>query len=105
MRRSRFSDEQIIAILKEHAAGLGTAELCREHGVGDATFYTWRSRYGGMEPDEADAIAACVRSRRETAPSSRLDSRCTPASSRASTAGIATNAPTTRGGGRRLRSI
>jgi len=53
MRRSRFSDEQIIAILKEHAAGLGTAELCRKHGICDATFYKWRSRYGGMEPSDA----------------------------------------------------
>ena len=39
MRRSRFSDEQTITILKEHAAGLGTAELCRKHGISDATFY------------------------------------------------------------------
>jgi len=41
MRRSRFSDEQIIAILKEHAAGLSTAELCRKHGISDATFYIY----------------------------------------------------------------
>ncbi len=53
MRRSRFSDEQIIAILKEHSAGLSTAELCRKHGISDATFYMWRSRYGGMEPSDA----------------------------------------------------
>ena len=53
MRRSRFSDEQIIAILKEHAAGLSTAELCRKHGISDATFYKWRSKYGGMEVSDA----------------------------------------------------
>ena len=41
MRRSRFSDEQIIAIVKEHSAGLGTAELCRKHGISDATFYIY----------------------------------------------------------------
>ena len=56
MRRSRFSDEQIIAILKEHAAGLGTSELCRKHGISDATFYKWRSRYGGMEPSDAKRL-------------------------------------------------
>ena len=56
MRRSRFSDEQIIAILKEHAAGLSTAELCRKHGISDATFYKWRSRYGGMEPSDAKRL-------------------------------------------------
>ena len=56
MRRSRLSDEQIIAILKEHAAGLGTAELCRKHGISDATFYKWRSRYGGMEPSDAKRL-------------------------------------------------
>jgi transposase-like protein len=42
MKRSRFSDEQIIGILKEHQAGLGATELCRKHGVSDATFYKWR---------------------------------------------------------------
>ena len=56
MRKSRFSDEQIIAILKEHAAGLGTADLCRRHGISDATFYKWRSRYGGMEPSDAKRL-------------------------------------------------
>ena len=53
MRQSRFSEEQIIGILKEHQAGLGVAELCRRHGISDATFYKWRSRYGGMEISDA----------------------------------------------------
>ncbi len=53
MKRSRFSEEQIIGILKEHQAGLGTKELCRKHGVSDATFYKWRSKYGGMEVSDA----------------------------------------------------
>lgn len=53
MKRSRFSEEQIIGILKEHQAGLPAAELCRKHGISDATFYKWRSRYGGMEISDA----------------------------------------------------
>ena len=53
MKRSRFSEEQIIGILKEHQAGLGAKELCRKHGISDATFYKWRSRYGGMEVSDA----------------------------------------------------
>lgn len=49
MRKSRFSEEQIIGILKEHQAGMPVADLCRKHGISDATLYTWRSKYGGME--------------------------------------------------------
>ncbi len=52
MKRSRFTEEQIIGILKEHQAGVSAAELCRKHGVSDATFYKWRSKYGGMEVSE-----------------------------------------------------
>lgn len=58
MKRSRFSDEQIIGILKEHAAGLTASELCRKHGISDATFYKWRSKYGGMEVSEAKRLKA-----------------------------------------------
>ena len=58
MKRSRFSEEQIIRILKEHAAGLSAAELCRKHGISDATFYKWRSKYGGMEVSEAKWLKA-----------------------------------------------
>jgi len=53
MKRSRFTEEQIIGILKEHQAGLTAAELCRKHGISDATFYKWRSKYGGMEVSDA----------------------------------------------------
>ena len=53
MKRSRFSEEQIIGILKEHQAGLSASDLCRQHGISDATFYKWRSKYGGMEVSQA----------------------------------------------------
>jgi len=56
MKRSRFSDEQIIGVLKEHQAGLSAAELCRKYGISDATFYKWRSKYGGMEVSEAKRL-------------------------------------------------
>jgi putative transposase len=53
MRRSKFREEQVIGILKKHEAGLTTAEICRKYGISDATFYKWRSRYGGMEVSDA----------------------------------------------------
>jgi len=53
MRKSRFSEEQIIGILKEHQAGMPVADLCRKHGISDATLYTWRTKYGGMEISDA----------------------------------------------------
>jgi putative transposase len=52
MKQGRFSEEQIIAVLKEAEAGAKVTELCRRHGVSDATFYTWRSEYGGLEVSE-----------------------------------------------------
>jgi putative transposase len=58
MRRSRFSDEQIIGILKEHQAGFSASDLCRKYGISDATFYKWRSKYGGMEVAEAKRLKA-----------------------------------------------
>jgi len=58
MKRSRFSEEQIIGILKEHQAGVTAADLCRKHGVSDATFYKWRSKYGGMEVSDAKKLKA-----------------------------------------------
>ncbi len=58
MKRSRFSEEQIIGILKEHQAGMTAADLCRRHGISDATFYKWRSKYGGMEVSDAKKLRA-----------------------------------------------
>ena len=56
MRRSRFSEEQIIAILKEQEAGLPTADVCRRHGVSSATFYKWKAKFGGLEVSEAKRL-------------------------------------------------
>ncbi|KGF69771.1 transposase [Hoeflea sp. BAL378] len=58
MKRSRFSEEQIIGILKEHEAGIAVSELCRKHGVSDASIYKWKAKFGGMEVSEAKRLRA-----------------------------------------------
>ncbi len=58
MKGSRFSEEQIIAILREHDAGAKTEEVCRRHGVSSATFYKWKSKYGGLEVSDARRLKA-----------------------------------------------
>ena len=58
MKRSRFSEEQIIAILREQEAGAPTGEVCRRHGVSTATFYKWKARFAGMGVSEAKRLKA-----------------------------------------------
>jgi putative transposase len=56
MKKSRYTEEQIIGILKQHEAGVKTADLCREHGISDATFYNWKAKYGGLDVSEAQRL-------------------------------------------------
>lgn len=56
MKRKRFSEEQIIDILRLHNAGAKPADLCRQHGISEATLYNWRSRYGGMQVSDAKRL-------------------------------------------------
>ena len=58
MKRSRFSEEQIIAILKEHEAGMPTADVCRRHGISSATFYKYKTKFGGLDVSEARRLRA-----------------------------------------------
>jgi putative transposase len=58
MKRSRFSEEQIIGILKEHEAGVSVADLCRKHGVSDASIYKWKAKFAGLEVSEAKRLRA-----------------------------------------------
>jgi putative transposase len=56
MKRNRFSEEQIIAVLREHEAGAKTADVARKHGISEATLYNWKAKYGGMEMSDAKRL-------------------------------------------------
>jgi putative transposase len=58
MKRSRFSEEQVIAILKEQESGVATVDVCRRHGISSATFYKWKAKFGGLEVSDARRLRA-----------------------------------------------
>ena len=56
MKKTRFTESQIVTILKKQEAGLSVKDICREHGISDATFYNWKAKYGGMDVSELKRV-------------------------------------------------
>src|SRR5438128_6000521 len=75
MKGTRHSEEQIIAILKQGEAGLTTAELCRQHGISEQTYYRWKAKYGGMESGDAKKLKQLERENRKLKHLVMLDNR------------------------------
>ena len=73
MKRSRFSEEQVIGILKEHEVGVSVAELCRKHAMSSATFYSWKAKFGGLEVSDARKLKSLVGGER---PAEEASGRC-----------------------------
>jgi putative transposase len=73
MKRSRFTEKQVVAILREQEAGVATADLCRKHGISTATFYAWKAKFGGMDVSEAKRLKSLED---ENAKLKRLPCRC-----------------------------
>ena len=76
MKRKRFTEEQIIGVLKESEAGAKTDDICRRHGISTATFYTWRKKYGGMDGETLSPIGPRTMVERGQAAAGAGDREC-----------------------------